>query len=309
MTKQILTGMSSRALVNGNEAMLGNNRASIAISPGEGLGDTPAELRVDDAAMTRIVELDGPTGQQFGSSTVSLTTAGAASTENFNSLVGTGSGFVNTTLPTGWYVDETLGGARDNEAYGVDTGGSTTGDTYSYGTAASSDRALGQLRSGTVTSSIGAQFTNNTGSTLGSLQISFTGEQWRFGGTHTTVGDKLNFQISFDATSLTTGTWVDIDSLDFSSPVTTGSARALDGNHTDNRTAISATIASLAIANGATFWIRFIDVDATSSDDGLAIDDFSITPIAADGPTPGVLTIANVTTNEGNSGTTDMVFT
>ena len=33
-------------------------------------------------------------------------------------------------------MTETGGGARDNEQYGVDTGGSNTGDTYSYGAAA-----------------------------------------------------------------------------------------------------------------------------------------------------------------------------
>ena len=37
-------------------------------------------------------------------------------------------------------MTETGGGARDNEQYAVDTGGSTTGDTYSYGAAASTER-------------------------------------------------------------------------------------------------------------------------------------------------------------------------
>src|SRR5262249_18335287 len=53
---------------------------------------------------------------------------------------------------------------------------------------------------------------------------------------------------------------------------------ALDGNLAVNRTTVSATISSLNIPNGSTFFIRWTDFDATNADDGLGIDDFSITP-------------------------------
>src|SRR6185295_11721052 len=105
---------------------------------------------------------------------VSLTTAGSAVTENFNTLSNTAGSTTNTALPTGWYLTETGGGARDNEQYAVDTGGSTTGDTYSYGSAAATDRAFGELRSGTLIPNFGACFTNNTGSTISSLAIAYT---------------------------------------------------------------------------------------------------------------------------------------
>lgn len=244
---------------------------------------------------------------QFGTGTVSLTTLDAAFTQSFDTLSNVAGSTTNTNLPTGWYADEAGGGARDNEQYAVDTGGSATGDTYSFGSAGSTDRALGQTRSGTLISTIGTSFTNNTGSTLTSLNISYTGEQWRFGGVHSTVGDKMDFQISFDATSLTTGTWIDVNSLDFNAVVTAGTAGALDGNSAANRAAISAIISSLNIANGATFWIRWVDQDATGGDDGLAIDDFSITASAA--PSAPTLSINDVTLNEGDSGTTSYTFT
>lgn len=74
---------------------------------------------------------------------VSLTTVGSAYTQNFDTLSNTaGSTTNNLTIP-GWFMTETGGGGRDNEQYGVDTGASTTGDTYSYGAAGSTDRALG----------------------------------------------------------------------------------------------------------------------------------------------------------------------
>src|SRR3954449_3668320 len=213
-----------------------------------------------------------------GTSAVSLTAIGTAATENFNTLSNTAGSTTNTALPTGWYITETGGGARDNEQYAVDTGGSTTGDIYSYGAAASTERALGELRSGTLIPLFGAKFTNNTGTTITSLDVSYTGEEWRFGGVHSTVADRLDFQYSVNATDLSTGTYLDANALDFNPPVTAGTAGALDGNAAANRTAISSTITGLNIPAGATFFIRFTDVDSTGADDGLAIDNFSVTP-------------------------------
>jgi len=213
-----------------------------------------------------------------GTGSVNLSALGTPVTENFDTLSNTAGSTTNTALPTGWYITETGGGARDNEQYAVDTGGSTTGDIYSYGSAAATDRALGELRSGTLIPLFGAKFTNNTGATITSLDISYTGEQWRFGGAHTTVADRLDFQYSVNATDLSTGTYLDANALDFNPPITAGTAGALDGNAAANRTAISSTITGLSIPAGATFFIRLSDVDATGADDGLAIDNVSVTP-------------------------------
>src|SRR3954467_1775144 len=228
-----------------------------------------------------------PRALDTGTGSVSLTTIGTAATENFNTLSNTAGSTTNTTLPTGWYITETGGGARDNEQYAVDTGAMTAGDIYSYGSAAATDRALGELRSGTLIPLFGAKFVNNTGVTVTSLDVSYTGEQWRFGGVHTTVADRLDFQYSVNATDLSTGTYLDANALHFNPPVTAGTAGALDGNASANRTAISSTITSLSIPNGATFFIRLNDVDAPGADDGLAVDDFSITGnVTGASPTP-----------------------
>jgi predicted extracellular nuclease len=243
-----------------------------------------------------------------GTGSISLTTLGAAATENFDTLSNTAGSTTNTTLPTGWYITETGGGARDNEQYAVDTGGSTTGDIYSYGAAAATDRALGELRSGTLIPLFGAKFTNNTGATITSLDVAYTGEQWRFGGVHSTVADRLDFQYSVNATDLSTGTYLDANALDFNPPVTTGTAGALDGNAAANRTAISSTITGLSIPSGATFFIRFNDVDATGADDALAVDNFSITPQGAGGGGT-TLSINDVNQAETDSGQTAFNFT
>src|SRR4051812_36477008 len=234
---------------------------------------------------------------------VSLTTLGSAYTQNFDTLSNTaGSTTNNLTIP-GWFMTETGGGARDNEQYAVDTGASTTGDTYSYGAAASTERALGQLRSGTLIPNFGACFTNNTGSTITSLAIAYNGEEWRLGTAART--DQMNFEYSLNATDLVTGTWTNVAALNFVTP-DTATTGAKNGNAAADRTALSSTVSALSIANGATFWIRWNDQDATGADDGLAVDDFSLTPQAVP---PVNLTINDVSLNEGNAGTTSFTFT
>jgi hypothetical protein len=179
---------------------------------------------------------------------------------------------VSATL-NGWYFLET-GTAADGQIV-VGTGSSNTGNAYNFGSAAAADRTLGGLQSGTLNPTIGFYVTNNTGAPITDLAISYTGEQWRLGALARV--DRLDFQYSLDATSLSTGTWTDVNALDFTAPVTTGSVGLLDGNLGANQTVITNTITGLSIANGTTFFIRWTDNNATGSDDGLGVDDFSFT--------------------------------
>jgi hypothetical protein len=237
------------------------------------------------------------------SAQVSITALGSPVTEDFNTLAT--SGINNTALPTGWALTETGGGARDNEQYAADNGGSNTGDTYSYGATGNTERAFGGLQSGTLIPVIGAVFQNNTGSTITSLDIAYTGEEWRLGTSGRT--DRIDFQYSLDATSLSTGTWTDVDLLDFTTPDANAPTGAKDGNNAQFRTNISSTIPGLSISAGATFWIRWLDFNASGADDGLAVDDFSLTANGAGG---GVsLSINNVSMAEGDTGTTIFSFT
>ncbi|MFN6090422.1 MAG: choice-of-anchor J domain-containing protein [Cyclobacteriaceae bacterium] len=210
--------------------------------------------------------------------------------QDFNSL---SNGADNTPVstpapPNGWSFLETGTGA--NTSYRPHTGSGNSGDTYSFGATTNTERAFGQLRSGSVISTIGASFQNNTGSTLNSITISYVGEQWRLGALSRTTNEKMDFQFSLDATSLSSPNWTDVNELDFTPPITAGTVGALDGNAASNRVTVTFTIVNLNIAHGSTFWIRWNDVDATSSDDGLAIDDFQLTFASGDA-TPPIFTI------------------
>ncbi len=222
---------------------------------------------------------------------VPLTAFGAAYTQDFNTLASAGT--ANTAVPGGWEFSES--GTNANTTYRAGTGSENTGDTYSFGASGNAERAFGGLRSGSLVPLIGAQFTNNSGGTITSLAITYTGEQWRLGQNTTgRAADRLDFQLSTDASSITTGVWTDYDSLDFASPVVAGTVGGINGNVAPNRTVFSFTITGLNIPNGASFWLRWADSDLIpGADDGLSVDDFSLTAdgIASpvDATTPTVL--------------------
>jgi uncharacterized protein len=238
-------------------------------------GSTRRRLFLTLLLLFLVTGLSNGVSQAAGS--ISLTTLGSPYTQDFNTLATTGT--ANTVLPIGWDLNEAGSSTRNNGAYAASTGSDTAGDVYSFGASGSTERAYGTLFSSTLTPIIGAQFTNSTGSTVNALNVSYTGEMWRAGVTNRNAADRLDFQLSTNATSLTTGTWTDVDSLDFNSPNINATAGALNGNAAGNRTSIGFTITGLSIANGASFWIRWTDFDISpGADDGLAVDDFSLTP-------------------------------
>ncbi|MFN4074558.1 MAG: T9SS type A sorting domain-containing protein [Cloacibacterium sp.] len=209
---------------------------------------------------------------------VSLTALNTAYTQNFDGLAnsGTSSTTLNGTL-AGWYILET--GSNSNTTYTASTGSATAGDTYSYGASASTERALGSIASSNLSSRYGAQFKNDTGNTIDQLQISYIGEEWRFDPARgTTIKDQITFEYSTDATSLTTGTWTAVTALLYETTNLTGTVGTRNGNDAAYRTSLSNTITGLNISAGQTFWIRFVDVNVSGTDDGLAVDDFSLTP-------------------------------
>lgn len=191
--------------------------------------------------------------------------------QDFNTLKDTGS---SSELPSGWYLLET--GSAADDKYAASSGSTTGGNTYSYGTQESTERALGSLRASSLIPVFGARFINHTGGIVTLLQVSYTGEQWRAGVKNRNEADTLVFEYSLDASSLSGGNWTNISGLNLLSPNTNSSSNTLDGNSAENRSEISYTITGLSIPENAEFWIRWRDADISGTDDGLAIDDFSI---------------------------------
>jgi len=244
---------------------------------------------------------------------LSVTTLGVPITQSFDTLPASGSTtWTNDSTLPGWYHARTGTGTT----IVANNGSSNAGNLYSYGTGTATDRALGSLGSGNAAIGNlfwGIRLTNNTGSTITSLDVSYVGEQWRNSnaaaqtvafsyliGSPTVTGSLAEFQSA----------GVGVAALDFTSPITGGSpAIALDGNLAANRVAISSTITGLNIPNGTEIMLRWSDPDHTGADHGLSIDDFSVTPQGAGGGGPS-LTINDVAQNEGSGGgTTAYTFT
>lgn len=209
---------------------------------------------------------------------VSVTGSALTYTQNFDSLVSTGSlTFVNDTTLAGWSLFRSAGTALTVTA---GTGSSNTGGFYSFGAAGSGDRALGSVASGaTGTLTYALALTNDTGVDLSGFVLSFSGEQWRNGGSAGV--QSLSVQYGFGgAYTAATGALTSFDSV-----VNTTTAAAVDGNGAGRVSGLGGSVNTLWGA-GQTLWITWTDVDNIGSDHGLAIDDVSVSALSPV-PEPG----------------------
>ena len=196
----------------------------------------------------------------------------------------------DSTLP-GWYLFRRTSASDVTPVaitqYVGGTGSSSTGSFYSFGvdgTNTIDDRALGGVGSGStyfgspsagaIAGWIAVGFVNNANLAATGFTVSFTGEQWRNGGNTSAQTMVLEYGIgnTFDAVA----TWTAPGgAFDFTSLVNTSTAAALDGNDQANRTTGLGGTVNVGLATGQTIWLRWLEVNDTGSDHGLAIDDLS----------------------------------
>ncbi|MFK0733225.1 MAG: ExeM/NucH family extracellular endonuclease, partial [Gloeotrichia echinulata HAB0833] len=218
--------------------------------------------------------------------------------QNFDSLSSSNATWTDNTTLTGWYAAYTSSTLTTITA---GTGSSNTGSLYSFGASGSTERALGSVASGTPgTINYGARFYNDTGATISSLSVSYIGEEWRNGGN--TTKQKLDFAYQIGASSISSGTWTDVDSLDFTSPIATSTAAALNGNDSANRVSLSSTLTGFSLAPGQEIWLRWSDVNDAGNDHGLAIDNLQVSTSALAGVT---IAESSGSTNVTEGGATD----
>lgn len=214
--------------------------------------------------------------------------------ENFDSLLNTGTPtWANDSTLPGWSLFDRTGNSLTTSTYATGNGSSGTGSFYSFGTTASSDRALGGLASGgayfgspasgAVAGYIAVALLNTSGITFGSITISFDGEQWRNGGN--TAAQTMQLQYGFGSTFAGVSTWnTPGGSFDWTSPVTGATAAAVDGNSAGKVAGVGGTLSGLPWNNGDTLWVRWIENNDTGNDHGLAIDNFSVAASVVSAP-------------------------
>ncbi len=203
---------------------------------------------------------------------VSLSAIGLSYIQDFNTLPSSASHWVDNSTIVGWYGVST---SRDTVI--ADSGSSTTGGLHSYGAKNSTERALGALTPSSTSPIFAVRLINNTGMTINKFVISYTGEQWR----QSVNLQTLSFSYQVGAYSDTTGTWTPYPGLDFTA-LKTGSG-ASNGNSAGNYSTIRDSI-NVTVNPGEETWLRWCKTGTSSP--GLAIDDFSVTPIPDDSPLP-----------------------
>lgn len=238
-----------------------------------------------------------------GSAAAQVSLGNSTYTQDFNGLnsQGTATFAQNSTIP-GWYAFRTGTGT----VITADPGSGTAGALYSYGSLSSTERALGSIGSSNAAAgdfSYAVVLTRAAGlRPVTGLNISFTGEQWR---NSAALAQTFFFGSQTFATQPTTAVdlgpnntgYTGLSNLDFTSPITGGTAGALNGNLVANRATRTGTLTGLNLTSSNFLALRWRDQDNTGTDHGLSIDDVSISvaSVANALPTAASLTLdANV---------------
>lgn len=223
---------------------------------------------------------------------VTMTTTGSYS-QNFDGLVNTGSAtWTDNSTIANWYSQRTGTGTT----YAADAGTATAGGLYSYGTGTNADRALGTIGSGTPGNfAHGLLLRNTSGTIITDIKISYKMEQWR---NSAAVAQTISFYYKIGSASFTAlnpnnnAGWTAVAALNSNSPITGGTAGALNGNLVANQVSLTGVaIPSLNLAAGDYIMIKWDDPDHTGVDHGLSIDDvvvnWTVTPVTCSTPTVG----------------------
>ncbi|MCV2353761.1 PEP-CTERM sorting domain-containing protein [Paucibacter sp. B2R-40] len=222
--------------------------------------------------------------------TVTVSDAASTYTQTFDSLANSGAGAIawaNDSTIEGWSLFIANGSAAPT--YVVNTGATSISSFQSYGSANSTDRALGsQVNNNTyfgaaagVVAGWTALAVTNTGSARTAFSIGFDGEQWRNNGNAT--AQTMVMEYGFGATFASVGTWTAPGgNFDWASPVHTASPAAVDGN-VAGKVAGKGGVVAANWAAGETLWVRWVDKNDAGNDHGLAIDNvtFSVDAVAA----------------------------
>lgn len=234
-----------------------------------------------------------------GAANAQVSYSGGSYSQNFDTLAtsGTANAWANNSTIAGWslFVQPAPGTAP--ATYRADNGASNSGAFYSHGATASTDRALGGVGSGgtyfgsplagNVGGWITVGITNDTAGSLSEFTATFDGEQWRNGGN--TSGNVMVMEYGFGASFAAVTTWTAPGgSFDWTSPIATATAAAVDGNGAGLVANRGGTVTGLSWAAGETLWVRWIENNDFGNDHGLAIDNFSFSAV----PTPGAAGLA-----------------
>lgn len=192
----------------------------------------------------------------------------------------------------GWYWQD---GVTTSFFYG--TGSASSPGAYAFQSNTPGDMALGSYAGGSFSQlAWGLVLQNDTGSTIGEVEVTFTGEQYRRA---ETSADRLTFSFQTSATEITDlepsaevpVSWQSESKLDFEAPLAPGTPPFFDPPYP------SETLTETLLVNlpaGHYLGLRWHDADVAGNDAALAIDDLSLSFTVASVPEPSAVLFGGV---------------
>jgi len=212
--------------------------------------------------------------------------------QNFDTLAssGTAIAWTNDATLAGWSLFRQPAPGTAVATIEAGAGTSNTGAFFSYGSAGSTERALGGQgsggsyfggpASGAVAGWIVFSAVNDSGATIDALTLRYDGEQWRNGGNASTQSMVLEY--GFGAGLDTVAQWIAPGAaFDWSAPVVGTTAAAVDGNGAGRIDDVGGDLTGLDWNSGETLWLRWTERNDAGNDHGLALDDLSLSVAAA----------------------------
>lgn len=222
-----------------------------------------------------------------------LLSSGTSYQQDFNALAGppkTKASWTNNTTLPGWYAARETGtNVPHFKSYRIASGDMKNGWIYSFGSSTnagrnpSSDRAFGAIATAsTGTIAFGVRFQNDTRQVMTNFTMTYAGEQWRNEGN--LRAQKLAFSYRVSKTPITDPQpgvlegWSFLAAMDFKSSRDRSTEPKLDGNLPASRLAKTGIVLpGVSLQPGEELFLRWSDENDNGPDDGLAIDDFSLT--------------------------------
>ncbi|GHB90562.1 PEP-CTERM sorting domain-containing protein [Cerasicoccus arenae] len=216
------------------------------------------------------------------SASQSYTTPGDTLSQDFNAGLPSGAStetWTDDSVFSGWSVYQFATDSAPSD-YRITSGNSSGIQLFQWRTSASAiNGALGTkpaTDSGSMIMYL--ELVNNTGIELISFSLGYIGEQWY--DSDSGQNNQLIVSYQVGATDATSGTWTDIDALDFDSIYDGTDLGDLDGTLPENQTVFSPEIVSnIGWSQGETLIIRWFDSNSTGVDQGLAIDDVNFAAV------------------------------
>ncbi|MBX7157373.1 MAG: hypothetical protein K1X66_03200 [Verrucomicrobiae bacterium] len=195
-------------------------------------------------------------------------------TQDFSSLGLNNVNWDNDSTIPGWFIKRSNVVLDESFTLYASDGSIIQPASQLYHFGNSADRALGAF--GSDSFYYGVVFTNKTARLINKITIQYDGEQWRKSGDSVKSDVKLLYRIDGDSFKADFTGWTGVSNGTFTA-VNTGPVGPLNGNDPANRTTLVSVISDVVVAPGQVLWVGWLDKDDFGVDQGLAIDNVSVT--------------------------------